>query len=249
MSTILVTGGTGTLGAPTVARLREADHDVRTLSRKSGSGLVTGDLNTGAGLAQALDGAATVLHLATSSRRGDVAATRNLIEAARQARVEHFVFISIVGVDDIPFGYYRDKVESERLIVESSVPYTILRATQFHSFVADLFAAQRRVPVILAPTFSVQPIAVDEVAERLVELAEKDPAGRVADIGGPTVRTLRDLAHAWARATGSKRPIWPLKLPGKTFAAYAAGHGLVPGPAYGRGRFEDYLAGRYGVGR
>lgn len=247
MTSILVTGGTGTLGVPAVRRLRAAGHDVRILSRRSGPGLVTGDLVTGAGLAQALDGTPTVLHLATSSRRGDVAATRTLLASAAKARVQHLVFISIVGIDKIPFGYYRDKLESERLITESSLPSTILRATQFYSLVAQMFIAQRRLPMTLAPSFSLQPIEVDEVAERLVELAEKDAAGRVADIGGPQPRTMRDLARVWTSASGSRRPVWPLRLPGKLFAAYAAGNGLVPGPAYGRATFEQYLASRYGA--
>ena len=248
MQTTLVTGATGALGTPTVARLRAAGHDVRALSRRSGPGLTTGDLLTGAGIPEAVAGADTVLHLATGRRgKGDVEATRNLLDAATAAGVRHLVLISIVGIDDIPLGYYRDKVVIERLVRDSGVPYSILRATQFHSFVEALLTAQRLSPVVLAPRFPLQPVAVEEVAARLVELAGSSPAGRVADIGGPEQRSLTDLGRLWAHATGTRRPVVPLSLPGKLFAAYRAGSALVPGPAYGRRTFADHLAARAGA--
>jgi uncharacterized protein YbjT (DUF2867 family) len=237
----LVTGATGTLGGPTVAQLRAAGHEVRSLSRRTGPGLVTGDLLSGAGIPEALDGVDTVVHLATGPRRDDVA-TRTLVEAAATARVLHLVHISIVGVDRIPFGYYRAKLAAEQVVQQSGVPHTILRATQFHDLVVSIFAVQRFTPVLLAPSFAVQPIAADEVAERLVELAGSAPAGRVPDIGGPEVRELRDLAQVWRRSVRIRRPVVPLSLPGRVFRAYADGHGLVPGPAYGRRTFEEHLA-------
>jgi uncharacterized protein YbjT (DUF2867 family) len=241
---LLVTGATGTLGRPTVTILRASGHQVRALSRRAGPGLVTGDLLTGAGIADAVAGVDTVLHLATSGTK-DVALTRTLLDAIRTSEVSHLVLISIVGVDRIPLGYYRGKVEIERLTVESGMPHTILRATQFHDLVAGLFSATRRLPVIIAPAVSMQPIAADEVAQRLVELAGSGPAGRVPDIGGPQQRPLRDLAQSWRAAVGSRRPIVPLRLPGKIFAALRAGHGMVPGPGYGRTTFEQYLSERY----
>jgi uncharacterized protein YbjT (DUF2867 family) len=241
MTTILVTGGTGTLGTPTVAALRAAGHDVRVLSRKTGPGLTTGDLLTGAGVSAALGGVDTVLHLATGRR--DVDAARTLLAEARQAGIRHLVYISIVGVDAIPLGYYRQKLQVEALVAGSGLPHTILRATQFHNLVAALFRAQRFSPVLLAPAFSVQPIEVREVAARLVEIAGADAAGRVPDIGGPERRSGRDLARIWLNATGSRRLVAPARLPGKTFAALQAGHNLVPGVPYGRRTFEEFLAG------
>ena len=158
--------------------------------------------------------------------------------------MRHLVLISIVGIDDIPLAYYRDKVVIERLVRESGLPYSVLRATQFHSFVESMFTAQRRSPVVVAPRFPLQPIAVDEVADRLVELTGSAPAGRVADVGGPAQHSLADLARLWACATGIRRPVVPLSLPGKLFAAYRAGSALVPGPAYGRQTFAEHLAAR-----
>ena len=243
MTTTLVTGATGTLGSPTVTRLRAAGHDVRALSRCSGPGLTTGNLLTGAGIAEAVAGVDTVLHLATGPRgRGDVEATRTLLQAARDAGVRHLALISIVGIDDIPLGYYRDKVTIERLVRESGLGCSILRATQFHSFVEGLFTAQRWSPFVVAPAFPLQPIAVEEVADRLVELAGDAPAGRVADIGGPEKHAVPDLARLWARSTGTRRPVLPLALPGKLSAAYGAGSALVPGSEYGQQTFADHLA-------
>ena len=238
--TILITGATGTLGTPTTALLRTAGHDVRALSRRSGPELVTGDLLSGEGMAAALDGAGTVVHLATG--KDDVAATRTLLEGARTAGIAHLVLMSIVGIDDIPLGYYTKKRTVERLVAESAIPHTILRATQFHAFVERLFTAQGALPVVLAPAVELQPISVDEVAARLVELVEGPPAGRVADIGGPARRAVPGLAAAWADARGIRRPVVRLRLPGRTFAGYRSGSALVPGPAYGRVTFEDHLA-------
>ena len=242
--TTLVTGATGTLGVPTVATLRAAGHDVRSLSRRSGPGLATGDLLTGEGIDAAVAGVDTVVHLATGLRRKDVVIAQTLLDAARAAGVDHVVLISIVGIEHIPFGYYQDKVAIERLVVESGVPHTILRATQFHAFVEQLFTAQRFSPVVLAPAFAVQPIAAEEVADRLVELASSAPAGRVPDIGGPAVRPLPELARVWAAARGVRRPVLPARLPGKVFAGYRAGHNLVPGAPFGRRTFQEHLAGR-----
>lgn len=245
MTTTLVTGATGTLGTPTVLRLRAAGHDVRALSRRTGPGLTTGDLVTGAGLDRALAGADTVVHLATAPRgKGDVEAARTLLRTAADAHVRHLVLISIVGIDGIPLAYYRDKVVIERLVRESGVPFTILRATQFHGFVEALFTGQRALPVVVAPAFTVQPIAAEEVADRLVELASDGPAGRVPDVGGPEQRTVPELARLWRGAVGGRRPVLPFVLPGKTFAGYRSGAGLVPGSPYGRVTFADHLAAR-----
>lgn len=223
--------------------MRAAGYDVRALSRRTGPDLTTGDLLTGDGIPEAIAGVDTVIHLATGL--SDVGQGKAAIGAARAADVEHFILISIVGIEQIPLGYYKGKVEIERAVVESGIPHTILRATQFHQFVDAIFRGQKLSPVILAPAFSFQPISTEEVAARLAELVGAGPAGRVADIGGPEQRTARDLAGSWKRATGSRRAIWSTRMPGKTFAGYAAGHNLVPGPAYGSRTFDEYLAERY----
>lgn len=240
MSSILVTGGTGTLGRPTVTQLGAAGHQVRVLSRRPGPDRVVADLTSGAGLDAAVDGAEVVVHLATSQGRRDVEQTRNLLDAVKG--VQHLIVMSIAGIDRIPLAYYRYKLESERLVAGSGVPYTVLRATQFHDLVDRVFTAQRFAPVIFAPAVTLQPIAVGEVAVRLAELVTAAPVnGHAADIGGPERLSARTLAQQWKQARSSRRSVLPVRVPGKTFRAFADGAATVDGPAYGRITFAEYL--------
>ncbi|MET0234918.1 MAG: NAD(P)H-binding protein [Kibdelosporangium sp.] len=238
--TILVTGGTGNLGAHLVRLLSQAGHDVRVASRRTGDGLATVDWKTGAGLADAVAGVEVIVHCAGDHRGNDV--ERRLVAAARQAGTSHLVYISIVGVDRIPFFYYRTKLVGERLIEASGVPWTVLRATQFHDLIRVVLATSARLPVMLVPDLRFQPIEAGEVAERLAVLAAGPPAGRVPDIAGPHVHALRDLARMYLRATGRRRPVVPFGLPGKAFREFKAGHNLAPGQAVGRITFADQLA-------
>lgn len=240
--TILVTGGTGTLGRPTVELLREAGHDVRVLSRSAGEGRAVGDLGSGGGLDAALRGVDVLVHLATSASSKDVTQATKLMDAAAHAGVQHTVFISIVGVDAVPYSYYRAKLAAERVIERSGIPFTILRATQFHSFVAMIPRAQRRMPVIVSLDVPDQPIAVEEVAARLVELVGAGPSGRVADIGGPEQLTLRSAIATWQRAAGTHKPVWTLPLGGRTMRALRAGRHMPGLPGYGTGTFTEYAA-------
>ena len=144
-SPIFVTGGTGTLGRLVVPRLRNAGRTVRVLSRRSreteeGIELVTGDLATGEGIEAAVEGAEVIVHLAGTSK-GDEAKARHLVQAAWQAGTPHLVYISVVGADRIPvvsgvdramFGYFASKLGAERVMADSGLPWTTLRATQFH---------------------------------------------------------------------------------------------------------------------
>ncbi|NUR99131.1 MAG: NAD(P)H-binding protein [Kribbellaceae bacterium] len=236
MSSILVTGGTGTLGRPTVARLH--GHQVRVLSRKPGPDHVVGDLTTGQGLG--FDGFEIVVHLATSQGKRDVEQTRNLLAAASGA--QHLIVMSIAGIDRIPLPYYKYKLEAERLVAASGVPYTILRATQFHNLLDLVLSAQRFLPVVLAPSVMLQPIAVEEVADRLAELVEQPPVnGRAEDIGGPERRSVVEFARLWKAARGVRRPVVPVRLPGRTFRGFAAGDATVDGAEYGKVTFAEYL--------
>jgi len=238
-SPLLVTGGTGGLGSPAVAQLRAAGHEVRVLSRSEGPGRVVGDLDAGTGLAAALAGVSVVLHLATN-RKNDSAGTARLIDACRTAGVDHLIYISIVGIDRIPLGYYASKLECERLIEASGVPHTILRATQFHNFVSDFLVPQRRLPWLTAPAIPVQPIAIEEVAGRLVDLVDLEPAGRVPDIGGPERGDLRGFAQQWQEAFGTRKPVWSPRVPGRLIAAFNSGHGMTPLPGFGTQTFAEY---------
>ncbi|MET2718995.1 SDR family oxidoreductase [Streptomyces harbinensis] len=250
---IVVTGGTGTLGREVVRRLLEDEYEVRVLSRRphpqadrTPREWAVGDLATGVGLDAALEGAATVVHCASAPAKDDTVATRHLVEAALRGSRPHLVYISIVGADRVPLGYYRHKVACERIVADSGLPWTTLRATQFHDLIARLTTVQRAAPVVctLGGDARVQPVEVREVGDRLAELAVGEPAGRVADFGGPRVRELRELARLTARAQGWHRPVLPLRLPGKVVRAVRDGGLLAPDHAQGRGTFEEFLTRR-----
>lgn len=251
--TIVVTGGTGTLGRPLVRGLVNAGHQVRVLSRHApDNGVLPAgvahsavDLRTGQGLEAALDGAEVVVHCAWDLR-ADEAVARNLLAAARAAGVGHVLYISIVGVDRIPIGFYKRKLAVERQVEASGLPWTILRTTQFHELIVSLLRAQRRLPVIFAPSVRFQPVDVGDVAARMTELALASPAGRLDDMGGPAVRDAGDLARAYRAATGGRRPIVPLRFAGEMWRQLRAGANLVPEHAVGVRGFDDYLAARFG---
>jgi uncharacterized protein YbjT (DUF2867 family) len=245
MTTILVTGGTGTLGRLVTERLRADGHEVRVLSRHAQPYAV--DLRAGgSGLDAAVEGVDTIVHCA-SAPRGDEQAAAHLIAAARQAGVRHLLYISIVGVDAVPIGYYKAKLAVEKLVEDSGLGWTILRATQFHDLVVQALAGLAKLPVLLLPAgVSDQPVEVSEVAERLAELAVSAPAGRVDDMGGPEVRTFPSLARAYLRAAGKRRPMVDVRLAGKGYRGLRGGGHLTPERAVGKGTFEEYLAGRFG---
>ncbi|NUQ97210.1 MAG: NAD(P)H-binding protein [Streptomyces sp.] len=246
MTTILVTGGTGTLGRLVAERLRADGHEVRVLSRHSRPYAV--DLREGgAGLEAAVAGVDTIVHCATTQTGGDDKAARNLVAAARRAGVGHLVYISIVGVDQVPFPYYRTKFAVEKLIEESGLGWTVLRTTQFHDLLVMVFKALAKLPVMLLPArVSDQPVEVAEVAARLAELAAGAPAGRVEDMGGPEIRTFESLARAYLKATGRRRAVLNVPLWGKAYRGFRSGGHLAPEHAVGKGTFEEYLAGPRG---
>lgn len=240
MTPILVTGGTGTLGRAVVAELTAAGLPVRVLSRHPGPDRIVGDLVTDRHLP--LSGMATIVHLASTMRgTRDITATGNLIAAATDVR--HLVFVSIVGIDRIPIGYYKGKLGAEEVV--STVPHTILRATQFHDLVRTLLAATAKLPLMAVPAIRAQPVDVRDVATHLTELAQGPPRGRVPDFGGPEVHTVRELADEYLRATNRRRVQVPIRFPGKAFRAFREGANLVPpGNPTGTITFADFLAER-----
>ncbi|MFT4165017.1 MAG: NAD(P)H-binding protein [Microlunatus sp.] len=244
---ILVTGGTGTLGRPVVDRLLQSGSEVRVASRRAGPNRdlpyqwAQVDYRSDASTQAALTGANVVVHCANSARR---VMDDRVVKAAVRAGVEHFVYISIVGIDRIPFRYYRNKLATERQLATSGMPYTILRATQFHDLAYQLVAALTKPWVAPLPKgWRVQPVEVDEVADRLAVLARMPSAGgRVSDFGGPEVRTLPELAGSYRNAIGRPpRRVLPFPFPGATSAALRSGANLTPEHADGQITFEQYL--------
>jgi uncharacterized protein YbjT (DUF2867 family) len=253
---ILVTGGTGTLGRLVVPRLRDDGHTVRVLSRggrDAGNGieLVTGDLDTGEGIDAAVEGAEVVVHCAGTTK-GDEVKTRSLVRAASRAGVRHLVHISVVGTDRVPvvsgvdramFGYFASKRAAEEVVADSGLPWTTLRATQFHQSFLALARQMARLPVIpVAAGFRFQPVDAREVADRLAELALEAPAGLVPDLAGPRVLGMDALVREYLRASGRRRPVLPVRLPGRAARAVRAGANLAPDRAVGRRTWEEFLA-------
>ena len=258
---LLLTGGTGTLGRLMVARLSQAGHQVRVLSRHQraladGVEVVTGDLTTGAGAAAAVQGTGIIVHCAGSAK-GDDVKTRTLLQHAVRVGTPHLVYISVVGADRVPvvsgidramFGYFAAKRAAERLIEQSGVPFTILRTTQFHDSMLMACRALARLPVIPAPRVRFQPVDTTEVADRLTELAAGKPAGLVAELGGPRIYPFADLIRTYLRATGRRRVLLPVRQPGRASRAFRDGANLTPEHAVGSRTWEEFLADPTTVG-
>jgi len=246
---VLITGGSGELGVQLGRVLVDRGHEVTAASRSarpsSDAAAVQLDLRTGAGL-DAVAGHDTIVHLASDPFRAqevDVEGTRRLVEAATVAGVDHLLAISIVGIDDHPHPYYRAKVEMERIVEEGDVPWTILRATQFHSLIPrflDMLPAVGLVPV--PPGVDLQPIDVAVVAERLADLVESGPSGRVADLGGPEVVPLGKMVKDVLRARRLHRLVVPLPLPRRLRTALRDGRMLTTPTQRGQ-RWADHVAG------
>jgi uncharacterized protein YbjT (DUF2867 family) len=257
-SSILLTGGTGTLGRLVVPLLRDAGCHVRVLSRSGhepadGIEFRTGDLASGEGLDAAVDGIDTILHCAGSAK-GDEDKARNLVRAASRAGAPHVVYISVVGAERIPvvsgvdrnlFGYFAAKRAAENVVADSGLPWTTLRATQFHDLVLTVAQQLAKLPVLPVPAgIRCQPIDAGEVAARLVELSLGKPSGLVSDMGGPRVYELTDLIRSYLRASHRRRLLVPVRLPGKAAQAVRAGAILAPDQAVGHRTWEDFLADR-----
>lgn len=244
---IAIAGATGVVGRHVVDAARERGHEAVVLARSAGV-----DAETGAGLAAALAGAdavVDVLNVTTLKEAPAVAffeaTTRRLLQAERAAGVGHHVLLSIVGIDRAPFGYYAGKLAQERLVEAGAVPWTILRATQFHEFARQMLTRAKAGPLQLAPRMRTQTVAARTVGERLVELVEAGPSGRAPDLAGPREEDLAALVRAVARAEGRRGPIPAIAMPGAFGRAMRDGS-LLPGPDADLAgpTFAEWLAAR-----
>ena len=252
---VLVTGGTGTLGLHVVKRLRESGHRARIFSRRPRGHVdaVQGDLRTGDGVAKALAGMEIVVHAASATRepwRGrsvDVRGTRRMLELALVAGVRHVVFISIVGVDGVTYPYYKAKVATEKIVRDSGVPWSTLRATQFHEFMELLLRGFSRMPGITAVPFGwrFQPIDSREVARRVADVALAAPAGMLPDFGGPEVRTFQSIAESWLAARREQRRLINVPMPFRFSRQFAEGKITCPDHRDGVVTFDQYLTEKY----
>jgi uncharacterized protein YbjT (DUF2867 family) len=245
---IAIVGGTGTLGRHVVTNLAQRGHEVRVLSRSSPDFPV--DLVSGKGLDAALADCAAVVDAsnASSANRAAqvlVSGTGRLLTAEQQAGVSHHVCISIVGCEQVPIGYYRVKTEQEHAVERGPVPFSIVRATQFHELASAALAAAGKYRVLPVPRLRLQTVAAAEVARAVADVTEGEARGRV-QVAGPEVATARDLARTWRTLTGHTALLVPLPLPGKIGralrdGALTAGHADVLGTV----TFADWLAAQH----
>ncbi|MET9315317.1 NAD(P)H-binding protein [Kribbella sp. NPDC003505] len=249
VSTVAVAGATGAVGRHVVANLRDRGLKVLPIARSLGV-----DLVTGAGLREALTGADAIIdvcNVVTTGRRASVdffgKATANLVDAAEALGIERYVLLSIVGIDEVDYGYYEGKRIQEKLLRDSEVPHTILRATQFHEFAAQMLERMSWGPIALVPMFKSAPVAAEEVADRLVELATFAPSARNLhlELCGPEVLDLGEMTARICRRTGRQVLRVPLPVPGKPGRSMRKG-GLLPRGVceVGSQTFDDWLRHR-----
>jgi uncharacterized protein YbjT (DUF2867 family) len=207
---IVVIGGTGLIGSKTVAILRQGGHEVVAASPKSGINTITGE-----GLKEAMAGAQVIIDLANSPSFEDRAVLeffetsgRNLLSAEAAAGVRHHVALSIVGTDRTPDnGYFRAKVAQEKLIEASSVPYTIVRATQFMEFLGAIVASAVDENVVRLSPGLFQPIAADDVAAIVADVALAAPRNGIVEIAGPERAPFNEIIARYLKAVGDPREV------------------------------------------
>lgn len=231
---ILVTGGTGTLGRHVVPLLREAGADVVVLSRH---GDIACDL---LGDVPPIE-ADVVVHLA-GGQKGDDDATRNLLAACRGVR--HLVYISVIGADAVPLAWLHTKHACEQAVEASGIPFTILRAAQFHDLTLTVVRGLAKLPVVPVPGMRLQPVDARDVASRIAGLALRPPAGRVPDLAGPADFELRELVRDYLTVAGKRRLTVPVRLPGQAGKAYRGGRNLALNGDRGTRTWEEFLADR-----
>ncbi|WP_236791454.1 SDR family oxidoreductase [Amycolatopsis sp. GM8] len=245
--TILLTGGTGTLGRHVLPLLSASGRRVRVLSRHEhapadGVEYVTGDLLSGKEIDDATAGTEIILHLAGGPKRDDEAA-RAVARAAQRAGVRHLVAISVIGADRMPLGWFRTQRAVEEAIIGSGVPWTILRAAQFHTLVRTMLDKMVKLPVIPAPGgLRFEPVDPREVAARLASLTLGEPAGLVPDLPGPKVYELADLVRGYLKVRDKHRALLPIRMPGAAGRAYRSGENLSVSGQAGQRTWEEFVA-------
>lgn len=258
MSRVLVVGGTGLAGRAVTAEAVERGHQVVVAARRIpdddadayvvGAQYVTADLVTGDGLEQAVDGVDVLIDASNAGgrRASHVFAhgSRNLLHTAARFGVGHSVLLSIAGIDGARYPYYRAKLVQERTYLDAPLETRIVRATQFHDFVTSVFERGRRFGMLTAPASTrFQPIAVSDVASVLVDAAEGvGEPDAIRTIGGPRVETARALARQWKAASGTRLPIFAIRLGGPLGSAWRAGRNLAPEHAVDGVAYDAWLS-------
>jgi uncharacterized protein YbjT (DUF2867 family) len=238
---VAVAGGTGLMGSLVVGSLRAAGHEPVILSRTAGVDLRRWlDPDRLYGASRLID----VTNIRTTRKGSSIrffeTATRNLFVACRRAGIRHHVALSVVGAQQVDFGYYFGKRRQEELVLDGPVPSTLVRSTQFYEFARQLVA--RSGPVVLVPKMLCRPVAAQDVADLLVATVLGDPAGRIVEIAGPEDRQMVDMVRSLIEADGPRRLVVPVKLPGAAGDGMTGGGLLPTGPGpRGTETFDQWL--------
>jgi len=242
---IVIIGGSGLIGTKLGKLLREAGHEPLSASPRSGVNTLTGE-----GLAGVLAGAQVVVDVSNSPSFEDTAvlnffetSTRNLLSAETAAGVRHQVILSIVGADRCPdSGYMRAKIAQENLLKNSTLPYSILRATQFFEFAGSIADSGYDGKIVRLPPALMQPVAAQDVAAALAKVAQNAPLNGTVELAGPEQIRMDELARRWLSANKDPRPV-TADPQARYFGELVNDRSLVPGnnPQLGAIRFADWL--------
>lgn len=251
---VLVTGASGTLGTKLMKSLSERGHDPVGLSRSPGAGRRVGNVTTGEGLAQAVDGMDAIVHAASDARSRSRARQTDVDGTNRLARFGiPILYVSIVGVDRSPFHYYRTKLAGEQVLQASGTPHWILRSTQFHEFIDMLLGMSKSAgaklpwrsdadaPVYFPANWRLGPVAASDVADRISTMLDESPINGIQQMGGPQPTTSAELARSWVAARGGRSRALPTA--GRVAAGFKAGITVPDSPdAVGAQTWSEYLA-------
>jgi uncharacterized protein YbjT (DUF2867 family) len=249
---IVVLGGTGVVGRHVVELAIARSHDVASGSRHNRTGLPVPqhyvDLRTGHGLAELLHPDDVVIDVtnvtamrAASAISAFEQTAGHVVTAAARARVTRLVLLSIVGIDEVPLGYYRGKLAQEATYRTGKVPVTVLRSTQFHEFPGQMLAAATRGPIAILPRSMIQPVAARDVASALLDAAEGPPVSRMPDLGGPEIHALPDLARRLLRSRNESTRVLAAWLPGRSARLMSQGALLLREGRTSSQTFDQWL--------
>lgn len=245
---ILVTGSTGQLGSALLKQLKGLDYQVKITSRRKPEGVdftwIYSDLLSGEGLEEAVKDVDVIIHAATSpiknAKNIEVAGFEKLLSKLHHIKL--FIYPSIVGIEEIPFKYYRLKYKAEELLKNSSVPYTIARATQFHSFVENLLLSKPFFKRYIIPgRVKFQSVDVNEFARHLIDLVNKSPQGKLDDFCGPEIMTLREMAELKIKVNKETNDVLSIPFSGKLYNSLIERKNTNPMQKKGMITYEEYL--------
>ncbi|HEY5328100.1 MAG TPA: NAD(P)H-binding protein [Mucilaginibacter sp.] len=256
MKTILVTGGTGNLGKEVVHQLINKSYQVSILSSQQNLEfdkaveIFKGDLGENTGLVEAMADADIIVHCASSPKdpqKIDIEGTGNLLAAIDKNKTRHFIYISIVGVDKSDYPYYQAKYKVEKMIAESGLPYSILRTTQFHSFIYNMIKSfvsdDNSIQIPQGMRF--QPIELKEVAVRIVQLVENGATGLLPHTGGPQVLSIEDMVLSYLNIFGLHQIFQPMPIGSPRYDLFRSGINLCPANAVGLTTWEEFLGRQF----